>query len=51
MKRSTYELIVKAVMFGLPALADEVLTDLNATLTEYDTLKQPVKETTKKKEN
>ena len=51
MKQSSYELIVRCVTFGAPALAKEVVDDLNATLEDYDKLRKPAKEITEKKEN
>jgi hypothetical protein len=40
MKQDVYNLIVKAVTFSMPALAKEIITELNNTLKEYDKLKQ-----------
>lgn len=40
MKQDTYNLIVKAVTFSMPALAKEIIQDLNGALQELDKLKQ-----------
>lgn len=45
MKQTSYEILVKSVLAGAPALAKEVIDDLNATLEDYDKLKS--KSTTK----
>ena len=41
MKQENYNLIVKAVTIGLPVIAKEIIQDLNNTLRELDSLKQP----------
>ena len=41
MKQENYNLIVKAVTIGLPAVAREVIQDLNSTLAELERLTQP----------
>lgn len=56
MKQTSYEVIVKCVLNGAPALAKEIVEDLNATLEELDKFKKeqfkPVKKSvTKKEEN
>lgn len=40
MKQETYNLIVKAVTFGMPVLAKDIITDLNDTLKELEQLKK-----------
>ena len=40
MKQTTYEVIVKCVSMGAPALAKEVIDDLNNTLNMLDSLTQ-----------
>ena len=42
MKQISYKIITDCVMAGAPALAKEVIDDLNATLEDYDKLKKPV---------
>lgn len=60
MKQTSYEILVKSVLAGAPALAKEVIDDLNATLEDYDklksksTMKEPAQlanQESKKKEN
>lgn len=54
MKQISYKIITECVMAGAPALAKEVIDDLNATLEKCDKLSEPTtecKEAKKKKEN
>ena len=40
MKQEIYNLIVKAVTFSMPALAKEIITELNASLQKLEKLEQ-----------
>ena len=54
MKQISYKIITDCVMAGAPALAKEVIDDLNATLEKCEILNEPTtecKEAKKKKEN
>lgn len=52
MKQTSYEILVKCVMAGAPAMAKEVINDLNDSLEKLDKFEKSTEnKATKKKEN
>ena len=51
MKKTSYEIIVKCVLAGAPAMAKEVIDDLNYTLDRFECLTQNNEKATNNEEN